>query len=161
MARRLEPADAGFFDNAPWRFDFPGIVSAAPARVWEFLTDNEGWTRWFKNCVECRSTSKPVGGVGSTRYISVNGLQVNEEFIAWEPRRLWAFTAVDLNIPFARRLAERATLTDLGGSKTRVDYRMAVEPAKWARPLRGLIASQAAKSFAESYEALGRLLATT
>jgi uncharacterized protein YndB with AHSA1/START domain len=146
----LIPRDLAFADTAPWRFDFQATIAAAPARVWPAWTDNRGWETWFQRCKACTTTSASAEGVGATRQIKVNGLTADEEFIAWEPERLWAFTVTAIKPSFATSMVERVSFTDLG-DRTRIDYRIAVAPRRWAKPLRGIVASQGAKSFAVSF----------
>lgn len=160
MGNDLAPADLDFFADPPWRFDVTGVLDAPPAAVWAAFTDNAGWTRWFKGCKECLSTSDPAEGVGSTRFISVNGLQVDERFIGWEPEKLWAFTVVDISPKFARRMAERAQFSELPDGRTQVDYRIAVEPAPWAFALKVPMGWGVRRSFATSFVTLNRQLRT-
>ena len=155
----LAPRTLSFAYTAPWRFDFEGLIDATPAAVWAAFVDNESWTVWFKKCRECKATSPTFDGIGSTRHISVNGLYVDEEFIGWEPQKLWAFTAVKMRMSFAKAMVERARFDVLADGRTRIDYRMAIEPFAWAKPLRRLVEKQAAASFASSFANLNRYLA--
>ena len=158
---KLIEQDIGFADIAPWTLDFEGIVVATPAEVWGAFVDNESWTKWFKNCRRCHATSATFDGVGATRAISVNGLRVDERFIAWEPEHLWAFTASSMRMSFTNSLVERVRFSDLGDGTTKIDYRMALAPKRWAGPLRKLIAGQANKAFAQSFRDLDTYLAAT
>ncbi len=158
---KLIEQDIGFADTAPWILDFEGVVTATPAEVWAAFIDNQSWTKWFKNCRSCVATSATFDGVGATRAISVNGLRVDERFIGWEPERLWAFTATAMRMPFTTSLVERVQFTDLADGTTKIDYRMAMAPKRWAGPLRKVIASQATKAFAQSFRDLDAYLATT
>ena len=151
--------DLVFADRAPWIFDFHGRFHATPTEVWAALIDNESWTIWFEKCRSCRATSEPFGGVGSTRSIEVNGLRVDEQFIGWEPERLWAFTATAMRMSFATSLVERVTFDDAAPGETSILYRMAMDPKWWGRPLRRLVASRAAISFERSFAALDAHLA--
>jgi uncharacterized protein YndB with AHSA1/START domain len=151
--------DLVFADRAPWIFDFDGLVTANPAEVWAAFIDNESWTIWFANCKSCRATSDPFDGVGSTRSIEVNGLRVDERFIAWQPERLWAFTATAMKVSFATSLVERVLFDEPEPGRTHIAYRMAMQPKFWARPIRRLVGSQATKAFAKSFAALDTYLA--
>ncbi|MCU1401431.1 MAG: polyketide cyclase [Acidimicrobiales bacterium] len=150
----LVQRDLEFADGAPWIFDFDGLVHATPAEVWAAFVDNESWTIWFERCRSCKATSAVFDGVGSTRSIAVNGLRVDERFIAWEPERLWAFTATAMRMSMFTSLVERATFDEPEPGRIRIAYRMAAQPKWWAKPLRGVIAGQATKSFAKSFAAL-------
>ncbi|MCU1394628.1 MAG: polyketide cyclase [Ilumatobacteraceae bacterium] len=155
----LVPQDLVFADRAPWRFDFEGLVHATPAEVWSTFIDNESWTQWFTRCKACTATSDPFDGEGSTRRIDVNGLRVEERFIAWQPERLWAFTAEKMRMSFAVSMVERALFDEPTPGWTHISYRMAVQPHWWALPLRRLIASQGAATFQRSFIALDHYIA--
>ena len=156
---QLVQQDLAFADTAPWKFDFEAVISAPPTKVWMAWTDNPGWAVWFKNCKSCVTTSATAEGVGATRTIKVNGLTAEEVFIAWEPERLWAFTVTAIKPSFAKSMVERVTFTDLGNSRTRINYRIAVEPRGWAKPLRPIVASQGAKAFATSFAQFSEFVA--
>lgn len=158
MARLIQQ-DLAFADTAPWKFDFEAIISAAPAKVWSAWTDNPGWAKWFKNCKSCVTTSPSSEGVGATRTITVNGLTVDEVFIAWEAERLWAFTVASMKPSIAKSMVERVTFTDLGNGRTRINYRIAIEPRGWAKPLRAIVAGQGAKAFATSFAQFDKFVA--
>lgn len=141
-------------DSAPWMLDMVGTIDAPVDRVWATFTDNPSWAKWFDGCTSCESTSSPAHGVGSTRTIRVSGLKVDERFIAWESERLWAFTVVNLRPAFASGMIERATFTELEGTCTRIDYRVAIAPRRWASPLRKVIAKRLTAAFESSFRKL-------
>jgi uncharacterized protein YndB with AHSA1/START domain len=151
---QLAPQELSFADSAPWKFDMVGTFDTPVDRVWATFTDNPSWAKWFDGCSSCTSTSSPAEGVGSTRTIRVRGLKIDERFIAWEAERLWAFTVVSMRPAFASGMIERATFTDLGGTGTRIDYRVAIAPRKWAGPLRNLIEKQLSAAFESSFRKL-------
>jgi uncharacterized protein YndB with AHSA1/START domain len=138
-----------------------GLIEAPVACVWSTFTDDPSWAIWFDGCKSCESTSTPPGGVGSTRSISVGGLRVDERFIAWEPERLWAFTVVNMRPAFAQAMVERVTFTDLAGEQTRIDYRIAIAPRRWAKPLRKVFAKRMSAAFATSFQNLNTHLRTS
>ena len=158
MARMIQQ-DLAFADTAPWKFDFEGIISAPPAKVWTAWTDNPGWAVWFKNCRSCVTTSPTAEGVGATRTIKMNGLTAEEVFIAWEPEHLWAFTVTSIKPSFAKSMVERVRFADLGNGRTRINYRIAVEPRGWAKPLRPIVAAQGAKAFVTSFAQFDKFVA--
>jgi uncharacterized protein YndB with AHSA1/START domain len=156
---RLDPQALSFADSAPWQFDIDSVIDASIDRVWATFADNPTWTVWFAGCTSCKSTSTPAGGVGSTRSITVSGLRVDERFIAWETERLWAFTVVNLRPAVAKAMVERATFTDLDGARTRIDYRIAIAPSRWAAPLRKVFAKRMQSAFTKSFDNLNRYIA--
>jgi Polyketide cyclase / dehydrase and lipid transport len=142
-------------------FDMVGLIDAPVARVWATFTDHPTWEIWFDGCKSCAATSTPASGVGSTRSITVSGLRVDERFIAWDHERVWAFTVVNLRPAFAKAMIERATFTDLGGTRTQIDYRIAISPSRWAGPLRKVFAKRMQSAFASSFKKLeAHILAT-
>ena len=157
MSKTLKPQDLAFADTAPWLFDMVGRFDATLAEVWAAFIDNEGWIKWMGGCKKCHATSTPFDGVGSTRFIDVAGLKVNERFIGWEPEKLWAFTVIDLNFGFAKSMVERAQFNRVG-NQTEVTYRIAIEPATWAKPIRPLMARQTARAFNKGFVKLNTLL---
>ena len=64
-----------------------------------------------------------------------------------------------MRMSFAKAMVERARFDVLADGRTRIDYRMAIEPFAWAKPLRRLVEKQAAASFASSFANLNRYLA--
>ena len=140
-----------------------GNIDAPVDRVWATFIDNPSWANWFDGCTSCESTSSPADGIGSTRTIRVRGLNVDERFIAWEPQRLWAFTVINLRpVGFATGMVEQATFTELEGTHTRIDYRVAIAPRRWARPIRTIIAKRLSAAFESSFRKLNaQLLATS
>ncbi len=158
MARLIQQ-DLAFADTAPWKFDFEAVISAAPAKVWSAWTDNPSWAVWFKNCKSCVTTSPTAEGVGATRTIKVNGLTAEEVFIAWEPEQLWAFTVTAIKPSFAKSMVERVRFTDVGNDRTRINYRIAIEPRGWAKPLRPIVATQGAKAFVASFAQFDKFVA--
>jgi len=156
MTSAMSPRDMGFLDTAPWKVDVAMIMKARPAQVWAALTDNPGWVTWFKNCVECGSTGQPGGGVGSTRSIVVSGIRVDERFIAWEPERTWAFTVLAMNRSFASSMVECVRLAPSNEGGTAIDYRMALTPKWWARPVRFVLGRVVRATWIRSFSNLDR-----
>ena len=160
MATTMTPGDMAFLETAQWQIDVVANLDASPTKVWAALADNPGWATWFKNCASCTSTSTPADGVGSTRSINVNGLRVDERFIAWEPEQTWAFTALKLNRGFATCLVECVRLSPAADGGTRIDYRMAADPSWWAKPLRSAMYKSVRASWVKSFATLDNQLSS-
>lgn len=134
---RLTKAPIDFADTAPVRVTVDVDLNTSPADVWSLITDNPGWVNWFDGVTLCENTSAQTSGIGATRRIVVNGLQADEEFIAWKPERLWGFTVVETNRSFARRWVERIEITPANsGCHVRYSTGMELLPlAKLFRPI--------------------------
>lgn len=122
------PRELGFAETAPVIIEASEVVAASRAEVWAVLSDHERWPEWMGSLRRVRPTSEPASGVGSTREVVLSGgLTFQERFIAWDEPSVWAFTGLE-GPPVARGLVERVTLEEIDAARTRVTYRMAVEP---------------------------------
>ncbi len=127
---QLVPQELEFADTAPLRAEGRTLVEGTAAEVWAVLLDYERWPVWFAGVKQCRATSDPATGVGSTREVVLTGgATVEERFIGWEEGGLWSFTATAMKPALFRSLVERVTIEDLGPRRTQVTYRMAVDPS--------------------------------
>ena len=156
----LTPEDRHFVNNAPKRISVERRVAATPARIWELLADTPGWTSWFPTMTSAVSTSDPSHGVGSTRKVHVGRLVADEQFIAWEPERLWAFTIVKTNIPMAKRFTEQVELIP-DGDETVVRYTGAFEPLVLTRPIARIVAGQVETAWSNGLDGMADRLAAT
>lgn len=134
----LTPVDMSFADSAPRKVVVEQVIASPPGPIWAALIDNPGWTTWYPGMKSCVSTSDPAGGVGSTRTVQVGGLKADEQFVAWEPEALWAFTITKTNMPMATRFLEQVELIP-DGSSTTVRYTGSFEPTLITRLVAGMI----------------------
>jgi len=149
MAKLIKAA-VDFPDTAPVRIVVEASLKSSAASVWEMLIDNPGWVNWFNGVTLCENTSDPASGVGATRRIVVNGLLADEEFIAWEPQRLWAFTVLETSRSFARRWVERVEIEPAGrgaDSGCRVRYSAGLELLLLAKLFRPVFTRSIRKSW--------------
>jgi uncharacterized protein YndB with AHSA1/START domain len=154
----LIPEDRHFVNNAPNRIVVERRVKAPPARIWELLTDTPGWTKWFPTMTSALSTSDPADGIGSSRRVHVGRLEADEQFIAWEPGQLWAFTIVKTNIPMAKRFTEQVELIP-EGDDTIVRYTGAFEPLAVTRPIARIVEGQVKTAWANGLDGMADHLA--
>jgi carbon monoxide dehydrogenase subunit G len=123
------PETTAFTATAPVRASAVREVAGTPDEVFAVLADAEGWTRWFPGLRSCRWLSDAPHGVGSTRRIALGPLQVDEEFIVWEPGARFGFTFTSANLPGTRAGVELVELVPVDdGRRTRVSYTFCVEP---------------------------------
>lgn len=149
------PRDLEFADRAPLRIEGEAVADVEPGAVWEVLADHRRWPEWFgAPLVSCEPTSEPASGVGSTRRVVLRpNIAIDERFIAWEPDELWAFTVTD-GPPGVRSIVERCTIHVESPGRTRVTYRMAVEPAGALRPFGPLLRAGIGRSLKQATAAL-------
>lgn len=141
MAYRLRAEDVSFVDRAPVVVRAETSVAASPAAVWPAFADASAWPGWFAGMKDAHYTSPEPHGVGSTRYVHVLSLEVDETILAFDVGERFAFRVDSANLPFLDALVEVITLEPIG-STTRVVYRQALEPKLWLRPLMPLLRRQ-------------------
>jgi uncharacterized protein YndB with AHSA1/START domain len=129
------PEDLDFAETAPIQIEAVEAVDGSRQEVWDVLLDYPGWTTWFSSLKECRATSDPATGIGSTRMVKLaGGATFDERFIAWDEPSVWAFTGT-AGPPLFESLVERVTLRELSPTRTQVTYRMAIRPRRGLSPL--------------------------
>ena len=128
----LYRAEIGFAKDARYCTTVSVDVRASPDRVWDVLVDHASWTAWFEGMSSCKSTSIPAHGIGSTRRVVVNGLRAEEEFIAWEAKKLWGFCVTSTNVPVALRWVELVSI-ESQSKGSRVTYSTGFDPTIWTR----------------------------
>lgn len=133
-----EPQDLDFVDRAPIRIEAEIVVDVDPEALWAVLTDDEAWPEWFGSPLTKVERTSAEQGIGATRRVTLGrgrtALTIDEHFDLWEPPHRWGFTAVSGPRMF-RALAERCTIHVEAPGRTRVTYRMAIEPHPLASPL--------------------------
>lgn len=112
--------------RAPVRVTRSRRISADPDRVWAAIADHESWPAWFRAVtrVERRGTGE---GVGGRRRVHIRSTTIDEEFLAWEPGKRFAFTVTHTNRPGMRSIVEEVRL-DRDGDGTTVSYTQAFDP---------------------------------
>ena len=159
MPYRLRPEDVSFVDRAPIVVRAETSVPASPEAVWPAFADASAWPSWFSGMKEAHYTSPAPYGVGSTRYVDVQGLRVDETILAFDVAERFAFRADSANLPLFRALVEVITLEPIGGA-TRVVYRQALEPNPWLRPLAPLLRHQMGRGLRRGLDGLAPWVAT-
>lgn len=132
----LTPRPLDWNDVAPVRAVESRRIAAGPDAVWTVIADHEHWGEWFTPIDEV-TPGEPGTGVGGTRRVRVGKMEIQEEFIAWEPGRRFAFTVTGSTRPGLRSLNEDIRLTPDGSDATTVTYTMALDPlgGRFVRPV--------------------------
>lgn len=123
----LTPRTLEWTDDAPVRAVGTRHLAADADAVWSVIADHERWSEWFTPIDEV-IPGDPADGVGGTRRVRVGSIEVDEEFLAWEPGRHFAFTVTHSSRPGIRSMNEDIRLTPDGPDATTVTYAMALDP---------------------------------
>ena len=134
--RALTPRSLEWTDTAPVRASASRRILAEPDAVWAVIADHPGWTEWFQQ-ISRVEPGTPAEGIGGTRTVQTGPVTVEEEFLAWDPGRRFAFTVTHSSKPGIHSMNEDIRLTPDGAGATTVTYTMALEPvgARFLRPV--------------------------
>ena len=150
--------DATFADTAPFRIEAEAVVDAEPGAIWEVLIDAEAWPEWFGEPLTRVERTSTDQGIGSTRRVTLGrgrtAVDIDEQFIIWEPGSAWGFTATS-GPGLLRSLVERCTIFVERPGRTRISYVMAMEPHPLARPLLTLARGRVQASLRRALRNLG------
>jgi len=144
-----------WIDRAPMKVEARAESHAAPDAVFRVLADHERWPEWFPS-VRSVTVIGAAEGVGARRRVVVPGMSVDEEFIAWEPGKRWAFTGISARPRFTRALVEDCVLTPLDSGGTAITYTMYLDPPPLFRVLMGVSLARIAKNNIRAMENLAR-----
>lgn len=130
------------YDRMPERFVFTQALACSPTRLFEIFDDAHAWTVWAPGLAHVEWTSPAPYGVGTTRTVTLRGgPNVYEEFIAWTPGSLMAFTFVAASEPIWKRFGERYRVRETPEG-CELEWTVAYEPASyfaafhpWCRPM--------------------------
>ena len=142
-------------EQAPVRAQGVARTGASPEAVFAVLADHERWPEWFPN-VKAVEVLGPAEGVGARRRVKIPGMAVDEEFIAWEPGRLFAFTATACRPGAFRSLVEHCRIEPVDGGGCEVTWTMCIEPARLLAPVMKAATGTLSKNLTAAMEALGR-----
>jgi hypothetical protein len=127
------PRPIEWVSESPVRIPARTTATAAPAAVFAVLADHLAWPEWFGS-VRKVEVIGAAEGIGATRRVHAAGMVIEEEFIAWDPGRRWAFTATALRPAFTRSLVEDCGLVATDGG-TEITYTMHLDPPPALRPV--------------------------
>jgi len=160
----LTPQSPEWTDDAPVKFSAVREVAATADAVFVALAEHESWPEWFDAVDRVERVGEQHDGVGSKRriFLARERIRVLEEFIEWEPGKVWSFTVLEANGPFRllETLNERITIQAIGPDRTRITYLMAMKPNRGSGPLFDKVIRRGMeKNLTKALESLGRRLA--
>jgi ribosome-associated toxin RatA of RatAB toxin-antitoxin module len=121
-------------ETAPIRVQGTAATTASPEAVFAVLADHARWPEWFPK-VKAVEILGPAEGVGARRRVKIPGLAVDEEFIAWEPGKLFAFTATAAKPGAFKALVEHCRIKPSERGGCDVTWTMTFEPHPLAAPV--------------------------
>jgi uncharacterized protein YndB with AHSA1/START domain len=158
MASTLRSEDLSFPDRARVVNQQEVVVDASPDRVWQALADASTWPEWFLGVEHARYLTPEPPGVGTVRAVRVNGLDVEEEILAFDAGARFAFGVRKANLPLFAAMVEIITL-EPEGERTRLVYRQAFDPRAWLRPVLGSFKKRMHRELGRGLSGLGPWLA--
>lgn len=132
----MTPRPLEWIDTAPVRASRSRRIAQPPTVVWSAVVDHASWSEWFPRLVAV-TPGEVADAVGGTRTVDVGVAAVEEEFLAWEPERRFAFTVTSSTRPGLRSMVEDIRITPDGDQACTVTYTMGIEPfgGKLLRPV--------------------------
>jgi hypothetical protein len=151
--KALETKPLSWIDQAPIHLGGSRSTSASPEAVFAILADHERWPEWFAGVTRV-SVLGPAAGVGARRRVEVPGLVVEEEFIAWDEGRRWAFTGTAAKPGIFRSLVEDCQLEARPDGGTDVSYTMHHDASGLTVPVLKAGGSDDRRNIAKALDAL-------
>jgi hypothetical protein len=133
----LAPVDLDFLERAPQRFDFVEPLPAPPARVFAAISsDPSGWG-WFPGLSDGGYEGDGPAGVGSGRWVCMEGITYRETILAWDEPARWAYRVDASSAPVFAALVEDWRVAAVGdGTTSELRWTFAFEPRpEMAEPL--------------------------
>ena len=127
-------------------------VSAAPATVWDVVSDHTGMPRWtpFRRAVLERTGQPHPNGVGAVRYLHLLGPPTREEVLEFEPPHRLRYRLLS-GLPFRDYVGEVAVEPEGTGSRLSTDlhFRTRIPGTQFFGPVAIYLATRAAARLAE------------
>lgn len=149
----LQRQPDSWIEQAPARYAASREIAASPADIWAVLADHESWPEWFK-VVKTITVTGPASGVGAQRRVGLSGLEIDEEFLAWDVGERYAFGAVAASRGIFETINERITIGDLGAGRSLVTYTQAFAPKWWFGPAFKLVQGRFRRDLGDALENL-------
>ena len=128
----MTPQPPEWTDRAPVKISASREIMASSDEIFAALADHQSWPQWFSQLTKIESLGELTEGVGSKRRAFVNKVEIDEEFIEWEPGTVWGFTVTAVRgVPsMIESMSERVSIQQLSPDRCRVTYLMAIGPRR-------------------------------
>jgi uncharacterized protein YndB with AHSA1/START domain len=118
-----------FLNHAPYNYLTVGECNVSSDIVFRELVSPDSWPKWFQEMRSVVYTSPEPFGVGTTRTVAMKDFVLGEYFLAWEQNKRFCFRFESQNSRVFDAGVEDIQLEDLPGGRTRITYRVAMQPA--------------------------------
>jgi len=123
-------SDLSLFSKAKVRMMFSVDIPVGPDRLFDVFEDPESWPRWAQGIGRVIWTSDTPFSVGTTRTVVFwGGMEVYEDFIAWDRGKEMAFVFYGTTQLVWDRFGEHYQVEDNGDGSCRLTWRVAYDPA--------------------------------
>jgi uncharacterized protein YndB with AHSA1/START domain len=124
-----ERFDLSYYDHAPVKFRYEVELPVTPAVLFDVFEDPTSWPRWAPGIGSVEWTSAKPYAVGTTRTVRFwGGMEVYEEFLAYERGKHMAFRFNGASQLVFAAFGEQYTVTDLGDGRCRLVWQVSYEP---------------------------------
>lgn len=118
-----------FFDSAEVRFQYEMLLDTTPERLFEIFEDEKSWTVWAPGIREVIWTTPKPYGVGTKRtVIFQGGMEVYEQFIAWDRGKEMAFIFEGITQPIWWSFGEHYRVEPSASGKVKLTWTVAYNP---------------------------------
>lgn len=152
----LTPQPPEWIHTAPIQVAVTRELAASPAEVFAALADHETWPEWFTAVERVERFGDQHDGVGSNRRVFINTrVSIDEEFNVWSPDTEWGFTLLSSTMGGLKSMNELVTIEELDPNRSRVTYKMGIEPKFFLAPVLKLGAKGMQKNLQVALDNLG------
>lgn len=154
---KVRASDTAFADASKKHFTYDFKLEAAPARVFELVTNPIEVGRWLPDVRSARWVTSAPHGVASVREVRLPTIAVHEKVLVWEPGERFSFTVVRASVPILKRMVEDYRFEPASGGATRVRWTIAYQPRTLAAPLEPVLAPRFSRMFELACQGLARV----
>ncbi len=124
----LTPVALDFLEGAPQRFDFAEPVAAPPDAVFAAISaDPSGWG-WFPGLETGGYEGDEDPGIGTRRWVRMEGIVYRETMLAWEAPRRWTYRVDASSAPVFAALLEDWVIEPTADGTSTLRWTFAFEP---------------------------------
>jgi len=134
------PSDLEHFESARIQYEFTRTLPVSPEVLFDVFEDPESWPRWAPGIGKVVWTSETPYRVGTTRTVIFwGGMEVYEEFLAWQRGSEMAFVFYGTTQEVWTAFGEHYRVEDLGDGSCRLRWCVAYDPTGVFRAIHPLI----------------------